>query len=110
MLIDGIGTRQANDQFGVVCRQDLALAPLEALVARRQDERGPACAAVEHEVRTRGLDPTEVVELVGLARERKASRQRSALHDRHGLVTDAVEDRGPARLELLGREVLLVVG
>ena len=57
----------------------------------------------------RRLDAAQVVERVVLTRKRVPVGQRHALDDRHGAVADPLEELRPPPLELLGREVRLIV-
>ncbi len=106
---DLVHADETAHELGVLGGQDLALRPLQALVARGEVECRAPGAAVEQQVRAGRLDPAEVVEGVRLPGELEAARERRALGDGDRLVPDPVENGGPARAELLGREVGLVV-
>ena len=106
---DLVHADEAAHELGVLGGEDLALRPLQALVARGEVERDPPRAPVEQQVRAGRLDPAEVVEGVRLPGELEAAGERRALGDGDSLAPDPLENRGPARAELLGREVGLVV-
>ena len=90
------------DRLGVVGREDPPLGAFEGLVARREEERHLPVPAVQDQVRMRGLDPAQVVELVGLAREDEAARLGHPLDDGDAPLPHPVEDRRPAGPEFLG--------